>query len=182
MKFKIIIQRGQVLALYGLLIPFLLLFVGVGLDLGWYYLNVSRLQNAADAAALAGAQALIKKNAVFDNYYLVQLASNQLPADFDTYSKVFDNTFEPGVNGILLNYKSEVDAKETLVESQVLAEQYTRINLCDKKAVSQPTDLSKANWKTLSATDTWNKSAEEEDRKSQRHNRPQISNRRRQER
>lgn len=61
MKFKIIIQRGQVLALYGLLIPFLLLFVGVGLDLGWYYLNVSRLQNAADAAALAGAQALIKK-------------------------------------------------------------------------------------------------------------------------
>ena len=29
---------------------------GVGLDLGWYYLNVSRLQNAADAACLAGVQ------------------------------------------------------------------------------------------------------------------------------
>ncbi len=54
MKFKIIIQRGQVLALYGLLIPFLLLFVGVGLDLGWYYLNVSRLQNAADAGGFSG--------------------------------------------------------------------------------------------------------------------------------
>lgn len=51
-------QRGQVLVLYALLIPFLLMFVGVGLDLGWYYLNVSRLQNAADAAALAGARAL----------------------------------------------------------------------------------------------------------------------------
>ena len=55
MKFKKIIQRGQVLALYVVLIPFLFLFVGVGLDLGWYYLNVSRLQNAADAAVLAGA-------------------------------------------------------------------------------------------------------------------------------
>ena len=30
MKFKKIIQRGQVLALYGVLIPFLFLFVGVG--------------------------------------------------------------------------------------------------------------------------------------------------------
>ena len=34
MRFKRIKQRGQVLALYGLLIPFLLLVVGVGLDLG----------------------------------------------------------------------------------------------------------------------------------------------------
>ena len=87
------------MTLYGLLIPFLLLVVGVGLDLGWYYLNVSRLQNAADAAALAGAQALVKKDlftesevgegkskdAAFVDYYTVQLASNQLPADFWNY-------------------------------------------------------------------------------------------------
>ncbi|MBQ3336340.1 MAG: pilus assembly protein, partial [Selenomonadaceae bacterium] len=55
MMFKRIKQRGQVLVFYALLIPFLFLCIGVGLDLGWYYLNVSRLQNAADAAALAGA-------------------------------------------------------------------------------------------------------------------------------
>ena len=61
-------QRGQVMLLYALLIPVLVLFVGVGLDLGWYYLNVSRLQNAADAAALAGARALIKDDENFSEY------------------------------------------------------------------------------------------------------------------
>ncbi|MBE8955450.1 MAG: pilus assembly protein [Quinella sp. 2Q5] len=54
-------RRGQVLVLYALLIPLLIMCLGVGLDLGWYYLKVSRLQNAADAAALAGARALAKK-------------------------------------------------------------------------------------------------------------------------
>ena len=42
-------RRGQVSILFALLMPIFLLFVGVALDLGWYYLNVSRLQNAADA-------------------------------------------------------------------------------------------------------------------------------------
>ena len=57
MELKKITQRGQALMLYALLIPMLFLFVGVTLDLGWYYLNVSRLQNAADAAVIAGARA-----------------------------------------------------------------------------------------------------------------------------
>ncbi|MBQ6297923.1 MAG: hypothetical protein IJK81_09610 [Selenomonadaceae bacterium] len=70
MKFKKIKQRGQVLALYGILIPFLFLFVGVGLDLGWYYLNVSRLQNAADAAALAGALELVEEDKTMKNYFV----------------------------------------------------------------------------------------------------------------
>lgn len=60
--FKYFKQRGQALVLYALLIPLLLMFAGVGLDLGWYYLNVSRLQNAADAAALAGAREIIDSN------------------------------------------------------------------------------------------------------------------------
>ena len=34
--------------------PLFLMFVGVGIDLGWYYLNVSRMQNAADVAVTAG--------------------------------------------------------------------------------------------------------------------------------
>lgn len=52
-------QRGQIILLSALLIPLLFLFAGVGLDLGWYYLNTSRLQNAADAAVLAGAKELL---------------------------------------------------------------------------------------------------------------------------
>ena len=52
-------RRGQVLVLYALLLPLIFFCVGVGLDLGWYYLNVSRLQNAADAAVVAGAHAFV---------------------------------------------------------------------------------------------------------------------------
>ena len=40
--------------------PLLLMFVGVGLDLGWYYLNVSRMQNAADAAVTAGVRKFLE--------------------------------------------------------------------------------------------------------------------------
>ena len=46
-------NKGQVAMLLSLLMPIFLLMLGVALDLGWYYLNVSRLQNAADAAAIA---------------------------------------------------------------------------------------------------------------------------------
>ncbi|MBR0287537.1 MAG: pilus assembly protein [Selenomonadaceae bacterium] len=59
---KLLNIRGQAMVFFALLIPLLFLFVGVGLDLGWYYLNVSRLQNAADAAALAGARTIISTN------------------------------------------------------------------------------------------------------------------------
>ena len=54
-------QSGQALVLFALLIPLLFLFVGAAIDLGWYYLKVSRLQNAADAAVLAGAEKLLEE-------------------------------------------------------------------------------------------------------------------------
>ena len=54
-------QSGQTLIFFALLIPLLFLFTGVVIDLGWYYLNVSRLQNAADAAVLAGAKSLLEE-------------------------------------------------------------------------------------------------------------------------
>ncbi|MBQ4405348.1 MAG: pilus assembly protein [Selenomonadaceae bacterium] len=171
--FKKINRRGQAMVLYALLIPLLFLFVGVGLDLGWYYLNVSRLQNAADAAALAGAQALVKKdlfkektgtdkNAAFADYYIVQLASNQLPEDFWDYQDVFKNTFDNSTiaSGELKNYWKIEDAQPTLEKGRQLAEKYARLNLQDQTTVSESDD-----WQTLSATDAWNKSAKEEDKK-----------------
>ena len=54
-------RRGQVAVFYALLIPVFLFMGGVGLDLGWYYLNVSRLQNAADASVIVGAKSLLNK-------------------------------------------------------------------------------------------------------------------------
>ena len=77
---KLLNIRGQAMVFFALLIPLLFLFVGVGLDLGWYYLNVSRLQNAADAAAVAGARKIIDSNSgkLKD---LMPMLVEQLPED-----------------------------------------------------------------------------------------------------
>jgi len=58
------------------MIPVMMLFVGLALDLGWYYLNVSRLQNAADAAALAGAKALMTQDENFSEFKYTWLTDN----------------------------------------------------------------------------------------------------------
>ncbi|HAF32245.1 MAG TPA: hypothetical protein DCG76_04685, partial [Anaerovibrio sp.] len=50
-------QRGAVIILFAVLIPFLMCFAGLVVDFGNLYAHYSRLQNAADAAALAGGNA-----------------------------------------------------------------------------------------------------------------------------
>ncbi|MFZ0494008.1 MAG: pilus assembly protein TadG-related protein, partial [Acidimicrobiia bacterium] len=47
-------DEGAVLVWVAGSIVALMLFAALAVDLGWFYLNSSRLQNAADAAALAG--------------------------------------------------------------------------------------------------------------------------------
>jgi len=137
MKFKIIIQRGQVLALYGLLIPFLLLFVGVGLDLGWYYLNVSRLQNAADAAALAGAFELTEKDKTMRDYFVDGLTTEPSGVKDDTYYSSFNidtgETDESGntiINKVDLAKKNGLSVSE-LQQSKTEALSYVTQNLYD---------------------------------------------------
>lgn len=52
-------QRAQMMVLYALLVPLLFTVGGAAVDLGWYYMNVSRLQNIADSAVIAGADVLV---------------------------------------------------------------------------------------------------------------------------
>lgn len=47
-------QRGAILVLTAFLLPFIIAFTGMAVDLGRAYVYQSRLQNAADAAVLAG--------------------------------------------------------------------------------------------------------------------------------
>ena len=151
-------RRGQTLVLFALMIPIIMLFVGLALDLGWYYLNVSRLQNAADAAALAGAQAINEnsQDAFGIQYYGKSLVSNKLPEDFDHYENVFNHGF-----GELNNYKPVDDIKEFLLEGRNHVEEYTRKNLADSNVINADTS---ADWKVASATDGWNISASDEDK------------------
>lgn len=48
-------QQGAILVLTAFLLPFIILFTGMAVDFGNLYVQHQRLQNAADAAALAGA-------------------------------------------------------------------------------------------------------------------------------
>ncbi|MBR1398271.1 MAG: pilus assembly protein, partial [Selenomonadaceae bacterium] len=80
-------QRGQALILYALLLPTIFIFVGLAFDFGWWYLNLSRLQNAADSAALAGAHQIAKDES---SGYLVNLVNEDLTG----WTEVNDN--EPG--------------------------------------------------------------------------------------
>ena len=94
-------RRGQVAVLYALLIPILLFLGGVGLDIGWYYLNVSRLQNAADAAVLVGANKLIEEHDTFkDKNYKAKLV-NKYPAGSPAYDTT-DNLTK-GTSGKLID-------------------------------------------------------------------------------
>lgn len=156
MKFKEIKRRGQAMVLWALLTPLLILFVGVGMDLGWYYLNVSRLQNAADAAALAGAQAVAE--GIDNQYYVTMLTSNVIPDDKIEYEKIHDQNL-----GTLLNHKDKNAIIAAMKQGRIVAEKYTRENLSDFKDVS--TTVSTSKMKEFSASDGWSVSSKDGDKK-----------------
>lgn len=52
-------QKGQALVFFAIALPTLFMFVAVVVEFGWWYINQSRLQNAADAAVLAGAEKIV---------------------------------------------------------------------------------------------------------------------------
>ena len=47
-------QQGAILVLTAFLLPFIIAFTGMAVDFGSAYVRRSQMQNAADAAALAG--------------------------------------------------------------------------------------------------------------------------------
>ncbi len=136
MKFKKIIQRGQVLALYGVLIPLLFLFVGVGLDLGWYYLNVSRLQNAADAAALAGAFELTEEDKTMRDYFVDGLTTEpggiQDDSQYSSFNVgIIDEETGEVISVDKVNLKNNGLKVNELKMSKVEARKYAGKNLYD---------------------------------------------------
>ncbi len=135
--FQKIKRRGQVMTLYALLIPFLFLFVGVGLDLGWYYLNVSRLQNAADAAALAGAFELTEKDKTMRDYFVDGLTTEPSGVKDENYYSSFNiDTGEIDENGNSIINKVDLAEKNglsvsELQQSKTEAHSYATQNLYD---------------------------------------------------
>lgn len=130
-------RRGQVSLLFALMMPIFLLILGVVLDLGWYYLNVSRLQNAADAAAVAGATAL-KDGEYFSDYRNIKLVGKYPGKDSNKYrvDSIYELTAIENTNVIANEYvaKNLVSDKDNIINSwtktEVNSEQglYTKDN------------------------------------------------------
>ena len=141
---KLFKQRGQVLVLYAVMIPLLFMFAGIGIDLGWYYLNVSRLQNAADAAAVAGAREFVNDNINFSAVRDCPLTSNRT---FDS-SKI---------------YSGSTEETSTINNANSVAKKYAVKNLGNTKEVNTGTET-EPNMETW-LIDSWSKSSSDSNRR-----------------
>ena len=76
-------QKGAVLALSALLLPMIVVGTGFAVDLGNIYVQYSRLQNAADAAALAGAHEYAdKKDTLVSHGHADKMAKKYINGEY----------------------------------------------------------------------------------------------------
>lgn len=61
-------EKGAVIVFFALLLPLIMIMAGLAIDLGNIYAHKARLQNAADAAALAGARAFAENEETVDSH------------------------------------------------------------------------------------------------------------------
>src|SRR5438445_2867124 len=85
-------DHGQTLVIVALTLTALFGFVGLVADIGWYELNMVRLQRAADAAALAG---------------VVYLPGNVSGAVTAAQNEAAKNGFTTGANGVTITAAPE---------------------------------------------------------------------------
>ncbi|TMG35426.1 MAG: hypothetical protein E6H94_08600 [Chloroflexi bacterium] len=85
-------DRGQTLAIVALMLTALFGFMGLVADIGWYELNMVRIQRAADAAALAG---------------VVYLPGNVTGAVLAAQLEAAKNGFATGINGVTVTAAPE---------------------------------------------------------------------------
>lgn len=104
-------QQGAILVLTAFLLPFIIAFTGMAVDFGSAYVRRSQLQNAADAAVLAGAYQVDNKNktkATIEEYL-----SKNLGELYTTYALQDNDDFPKNQSTLNYNYIIS-DAKDTL--------------------------------------------------------------------
>lgn len=118
-------QRGAVIVLFALLLPVLFGFMGLGIDVGLAYVEKGKVQDIADAAALAGA---------------AKLSANG-PNDMDAIEAAVKRYVEAngialGENGMRLKKANEWDAKETLAPRQDALVAYGVVRVTNSEGVA----------------------------------------------
>lgn len=103
-------QRGNIIVLTAFLLPLFIAFGGLAIDIGNLYAHYSRLQNAADSAAIASGN-VFKKN--FENN---DTSNENYKQTAVNYTTVNEHT-----EGILYNNKAAHPNDKILVDCQVKA-------------------------------------------------------------
>lgn len=101
-------QQGAILVLTAFLLPFIIAFTGMAVDFGSAYVRRSQLQNAADAAVLAGAYQIDDSNKT-KNTVESYLKTN-LGKIYDEYTLQDGQDFP--LNENVLNYNYTISDKK----------------------------------------------------------------------
>ena len=118
-------QRGAVIVLFALLLPVLFGFMGLGIDVGLAYVEKGKVQDIADAAALAGAAKLSANGN--NNMDAIEAAVKRY---------VEANGIALGENGMLLKNADKWDDKETLEKDQDALVAYGVVRVTDSEGVA----------------------------------------------
>ena len=126
---------------FALMLPFLILFAGMAIDIGRSYLHKSYMQNAADMAALAGVESVSGKKAslitVTDVPALGQLITTESSKNADAGADKFlqmDNNgkWQTGGSNVKTELRKEIDPHKNspLLRNRAL-EYYYKVELTD---------------------------------------------------
>ena len=111
-------QQGAILVLTAFLLPFIIAFTGMAVDFGSAYVRRSQMQNAADAAALAGAYHLDDNQA--DDVVLKYLKMN-LDPHFTSYSYQTGDDFPDKFETLNYHTDKQKDELDVTLRSSVEA-------------------------------------------------------------
>jgi len=134
-------EKGTVIVFFALMLPFLILFAGMAIDIGRSYLHKSYMQNAADMAALAGVESVSGKKAslitVTDVPALGQLITTESSKNADAGADKFlqmDNNgkWQTGGSNVKTELRKEIDPNKNspLLRNRAL-EYYYKVELTD---------------------------------------------------
>ena len=118
-------QRGAVIVLFALLLPVLFGFMGLGIDVGLAYLEKGKVQDIADAAALAGA-AKLSANGSND--------MNAIKVAVKSYVEA--NGIALDENDMLLKEANKWDDKETLAKDKDALVAYGVVSVTNSEGVA----------------------------------------------
>ena len=126
-------EKGTVIVFFALMLPFLILFAGMAIDIGRSYLHKSYMQNAADMAALAGVEKVSGKKAsliaVTDVPALGQLTTAESSRNADAEADKFltldnDGKWKTGRSNVTTELRKESNASQNKTPNNPLLKKW----------------------------------------------------------